>query len=135
MQQLLTILLYSLLFLAANVAMGRFALLAVAPENMLDILFGWQSMLNKMWESKNKIVKLLEKMLGGCNMCLLHMVSIVSYIMYYIASTKIGHVWVTDYVTGSIWKVVINIIWYIVFVSIAWFISVKININEKAKEA
>lgn len=129
---MLTILLYSLLFLAANVAMGRFALLAVAPENMLDILFGWQNMLNRMWSSKNKLVKLLEKMLGGCNMCLLHMVSIMSYIMYAVCLNIVGHAWITDYVSGSVWKVVINIIWYIVFVSIGWFISVKINIHEKA---
>lgn len=117
----------TILFWLFGVAFSRFMLKAIGAEQFIDVLFGWQKMLDRMYGSNNKYVRLFEKFLGGCDMCFMHHMTIWVFAMYAVFCHLVLDLWVSDFVNSFAAKIAVNIIWYLVFVVIGWFLSMKFN--------
>lgn len=56
--------------------------LSIQPEQALDMIFGWQKMLNYLYESQSKLKNLLGKALGDCEKCMSFWASVIATIIY-----------------------------------------------------
>ena len=85
----------------------------------LDIVFGWQKMLEKLYGG-NQFKQLLGKALGDCEKCFAFWFMPLWFSVYYFLSTQILGLWITDfmhsYSTGK-WFF-INTLWYCIFHSV-----------------
>lgn len=134
MNNLIIVLTFTIVFWIANVAMGKFMLIAIAQDQLFDKLFGWQKMLNSLYGG-GTFKQLLGKFLGDCSACFLHLISIVNF-LFYVVFLYVGlSRWIipVDKTSWTFW--IVSIIWYFVYVSIGWMLSMKINNDEKTKEA
>lgn len=130
---MLMFIVYTVIFWIANIAMAQFLYKAIQQGAMFDVLFGWQKMLAKLY-SKGGLRELLGKFLGDCAQCFMHFVSIINFAMYAIVMNKWIGVWIEN--DSEVWYWVLNVIWYLTYVSIAWWFALsyhlKNNKNEKA---
>ncbi len=131
MQNLLIFLIVSLMFLLAGNGILKIFFEMIKTGQALDIVFGWQNMLIKFYElsqppfgkklsSKNKLYSFLEKSLGGCERCTSFWFMPLWFIIYYLMSKFVFHVWLTDniHAVGFLhWLAIclINWTWYCVF--------------------
>jgi len=107
---MLIFILYTLIFWFAGNCILRIFHFAIQPEQALDMIFGWQRMLNNLYESNNKALNLLGKALGDCQMCMSFWFMILWYWAYFFTIRSLG-LWPFD-------GILTNIIWYIAFHSI-----------------
>lgn len=112
---MLTFLLYTLImWLAGNCILYLFMQM-IQPEGALDVVFGWQKMLAKLYESPSKGKQLLGKALGDCQMCTAFWFMPVWFCLYWLLSRLVIHYFITDEVQAIGWKVVVFFVWYMVF--------------------
>lgn len=95
---------FTLLFWGAQSAALFFFLQMTKEGQLLDILFGWDKMLNKLYNSEKKWKNLLEKALGGCNICTAFWMSPICFALYCLFAHSLG-IWV---ISG----VLPNLIWF-----------------------
>lgn len=107
---MLIFLLYSIIFLIAGGCSLWVFNQMIQPDGALDVVFGWQKMLAKLYNG-GKWEQLLGKALGDCPQCMAFWFMPVWYGVYVVfMNVAIGY-WITDTIVG-------NIIWYVVFHSI-----------------
>lgn len=118
MQNVLSFIIISLLFLIAGNAMLKIFFEMIQSGGALDIVFGWQKMLERLYGSTKKWKQLLGKALGDCERCTAFWFMPFWFICYYAFSNLVLHRWIT---TGldAIWAIcLINWIWLSLFWSI-----------------
>lgn len=129
---MLIFLVFTAIFLIANIGMGKFMLIAISPEQMFDKIFGWQDMLNRLYGG-GKFQQLAGKFLGNCETCFLHFISIINFVFYFVFMIVGLHKWVCE--ISNSWQFwVITIIWYFVYVIIGWTLSMKYNLEYEKEE-
>lgn len=112
---MLTFFLYTILFWISGACFARYYFLAIQPGKVLDYIFNYQSRLEKLF-SKGGIYRLLENMLGGCEMCFCSFMGLIWFLPYVLFTNSVGHMWIP---TNSVWSAIgVNIIWYIVYSSV-----------------
>lgn len=110
---MLTFLLYTVVFVLSTVGAYKFLSIAIQPGGFLGF---WQHVLNWMY---GKGWEYAEKFLGGCAICFAHFVSICSFFSYLLFMVScVG--WLP--IQNTIAKVVVSIIWYVVYVTTSWFL-------------
>lgn len=110
----------------ANVGMGKFMLIAIRDQQLLDKIFGWQKMLANLYGG-GTFKQLLGKFLGDCNTCFLHLVSWINFLLYFVLIYFGLNKWVIPVDVSSFKCWVISFIWAVIYVSIAWQLSMKMN--------
>ncbi len=111
---------------------------AIQEGQMLDLLFGWQKMLAKLYGSNKPWKNLLGKALGDCEMCTAFWFMPAWYALYWVMSRWVLHQFITDKVEHNLAKILVGIVWYFVFHSIGAVYGlvtvIKTKNNLKAKK-
>lgn len=121
---MLTFLLFSLLCIASGNLVLKFFFEMSKTGGALDIMFGWQAMLERLYAKgslQNKSAKFYmwaESALGGCEKCTSFWFMPLWYICYYITSKFGFHMWVTDGIQNWGLIIFVNWFWYSIFHSI-----------------
>jgi hypothetical protein len=117
---MITFLLYTALALLANGCLARIIFTSIQPGQWLDILLNWQNRLQQ-WDRQGKAF--LVKAGGYCELCFSHAITFLCYWGYaFTMQLAIGE-WITSSVTNTGATVIINIVWYLVYVSIGTNLS------------
>lgn len=106
---MMTFLLYTIIMWIAGNCILRLFYAMIQKEQLLDQVFNWQIMLEKLYASEKRWKNNLGKALGDCQMC----VSFWFMPLWYIAYLAMGVAFDIWMITG--WW---NILWYVVFHSI-----------------
>lgn len=120
---MLSFLLYTLLFWVGTACAARVAYFSIQPGQWVDSIFGWQRMLDRLYASTQPWRRALEKILGGCEMCFSHFVAFCSFWLYVIFAHQVLHFWITSPVSGWGWKIIVNIIWYLLYGSMGTILN------------
>lgn len=80
--QLLGLLIYTIVFILAHGGMMYFFFRMIEPGGALDIIFSWQKLLDYTYGHKYRIVELIGKILGNCEMCTCFWLSFFSFFVY-----------------------------------------------------
>jgi hypothetical protein len=105
-------LLYTILVIPAFGFMMRFFFQMIEPGGALDVVFGWQKMLDKLYRG-GKVSKLLEKALGGCKLCCTFWMAVPYFFAYWAFSRILFDYYPTD---GMVWwkAIAFHVFWYVV---------------------
>jgi hypothetical protein len=118
MQNMLIFLLWTIIFWMAGNCVLKIFYIAIQEGQMLDLLFGWQKMLANLYGSKQQWKNLLGKALGDCEMCTAFWFMPAWYALYWLMSKIVLHQFITDRVEHLLSKVLVGVVWYLVFHSI-----------------
>lgn len=107
----------TLFFLLANAAFAKIVFFSIQPDQWMDDLFGWQKMLSSLGDRPGAGNKFLYKALGGCSMCLSHLISLFCFFIYVlVVGVSLGQ-W---FHCGNIaLQCLADFVWYVVYVSMA----------------
>jgi hypothetical protein len=110
-------LLFTTAFVFAGAAFIKIAHISIQPMQWADAVFGYQKMLNRLYDSPKKLYNtLLFKILGGCEVCFAHFLAVLWFVGYVVCSTAILDYWVTDEVHHAWQTIIVNIVWYLLVV-------------------
>lgn len=112
---MLTFLLYTLLALLANACLAKLIYISIQPAQWLDKLLNWQQRLQR-WDLQGRTF--LVKAGGYCELCFSHFITFISFWCYVLVSKTVLHTWFTAAIDSLALKVVVNIIWYLVYISL-----------------
>ena len=120
---LLTFLLYTILFSLAGTCWVKVMNILIQPMQLFDQLFGWQKMLQRLHDSTNIKKQGLAKMLGDCEICFSHFMTMIWFFVYAFMMNVFIRVWITSFINyhGITWwlcAILGNAIWYVLFGSI-----------------
>lgn len=129
---MITFLLYTTLALLANACLARIIFISIQPGQWLDTILNWQTRLQR-WDRQGKIF--LVKAGGYCELCFSHAITFICYWGYAIVMQQAIGQWITTHVSNIGATIVINIIWYLAYISIGTNLSLHfITKLYKAKE-
>lgn len=112
---MLTFLLYTIFALIANACLAKIIYISIQPGQWLDKLLNWQQRL-KRWDLQGKTF--LVKAGGYCELCFSHFITFISFWCYVLVSKVVLSFWLTAGVDNLILKIAVNIIWYLVYISL-----------------
>lgn len=112
---MITFLLYTLVAWLANACLIKILYISIQPGQWLDKLLHWQDRLHK-WDLEGK--EFLVKAGGLCELCFSHFITFGGYWLYLLFMHHAIGYWITAPVEDSITAFVINITWYLAYVSI-----------------
>lgn len=115
MQAMLEFLIITILFIAAGIGALSIFYAMIQEGGALDLVFGWQKMLDRLYRSEKKSARLLENALGGCQRCTAFWFMPVWYLCYALVSKCAFHVWITSRVHNWALVIIINVIWYALY--------------------
>lgn len=124
---MLTFLLYTVVFWFAGGCILWLFNLMIQPDGALDVVFGWQKMLAKLYNG-SKWQQLLGKALGDCPQCTAFWFMPFWYGVYVLFMNVVIGYWITTSIGG-------NIVWYIVFHAIgavAGFVFIIAKMRKKS---
>lgn len=113
--QLLTYTLVTIGFVAAGLCWLRLFAIMIAPGQVFDMLFNWQDMLTRLYQSPKKWKNLLGKALGDCEVCTAYWFQPIWFAAYYVFCRLALHYFITDEVGGWAGKIAVGLLWYLVF--------------------
>lgn len=119
---MLIYLIVTILFWAAGACMLKWFMLMIEQGGALDVVFGWQKMLHRLYNG-TPAQELLGKALGDCIKCTSFWFMPIWFACYYIVSKYAFHHWITDTVHNWICIGIINMIWYCLFHGIGGMIG------------
>lgn len=112
---MITFILYTIVAWVANASIAKIIFISIQPGQWLDKLLNWQKRLYE-WDIEGN--EFLAKAGGLCELCFSHLITFVGYWAYlFFMQTAIGY-WVTSPVDNHLTAFLVNIIWYLVYVSI-----------------
>src|SRR5688572_27309541 len=112
---MLTFLLYTIVALLANACLAKIIYISIQPGQWLDKLLNWQQRLQR-WDMQGRTF--LVKAGGYCELCFSHLISFISFWCYLLVCKATLGTWLTDPVENWIITVAVNIIWYLVYISL-----------------
>ncbi|WP_276135015.1 hypothetical protein [Polluticoccus soli] len=112
---MLTFLLYTIVALIANACLVRILYISIQPGKWLDKLLNWQQRLQK-WDLQGKTF--LVKAGGYCELCFSHFITFISFWCYVLVCKVVIGFWLTAGIDNIFLKVAVNIIWYLVYISV-----------------
>lgn len=115
---MLIFILITLLFLSAGACVLRLFFAMIQDGGALDVLFGWQKMLSRLYGSQSKFKNLLGKALGDCRQCTAFWFMPFWFLCYYAFCKLVLGYWVTDSLEKWYAIGIVNYIWLAVFWSI-----------------
>jgi hypothetical protein len=111
----MTFLLYTLGALIANAGLVKILYISIQPGQWLDQLLSWQRRLQQ-WDIEGK--QFLAKAGGYCELCFSHILTVVGFFCYAFFMNTVIEYWISDDVQGvGVW-VLVNLLWYLLYVSI-----------------
>lgn len=113
--QVLTFLLITVAFVAGGLCWLRLFAIMISRGQILDMLFGWQNMLERLYGSDKKWKNLLGKALGDCEVCTAYWFQPVWFAAYWLFCRHALHYFITDESASLFGKIVIGVLWYVVF--------------------
>lgn len=115
----LVFLLYTIVFWASGSAIIKLFFKAIQRGQLLDQLFGWADMLERLYASDRRWKNNLGKALGDCQMCTSFWFTFLWFWVYYFFSRNVLHYFITDEVNSFILKIAVFIVWIIAFNSLS----------------
>jgi len=125
---MLIYLILTLLFLIGGACMLWWFFAMIQRGGALDIVFGWQDMLERLYNG-TKAQQLLGNALGDCKKCTSFWFMPVWFCCYYLICKFVFHGWITDLIVidnicaYSAVVCIVNIVWYAIFHSIGGMIG------------
>lgn len=117
---MLSFLLYTVVALLSNAGIAKILHISIQPGQWLDTILDWQKRLQR-WDMQGK--QFLAKSGGYCEICFSHWVSFAGFWVYSFFMNMVLHTWVTDMSPNIVVTITINIIWYVVYVSLGTNLS------------
>lgn len=117
---MITFLLYTALALVANACLASILFISIQQGQWLDTLLNWQNRLQQ-WDRQGK--EFLVKAGGYCELCFSHTITFMCYWGYALTMNAAIGDWITNSVNNVVASVVINILWYLVYVSVGTNLS------------
>jgi|GEM_PF-1694841 hypothetical protein len=117
---MITFLLYTILALLANACLARILFISIQQGQWLDTLLNWQTRLQQ-WDRQGK--DFLVKAGGYCELCFSHAITFICYWGYVLTMNAAIGEWITSSVNNAAASIVINIVWYLVYVSVGTNLS------------
>jgi hypothetical protein len=117
---MITFLLYTLIAFLANACLAKIIFISIQPGQWLDKLLNWQQRLRH-WDMQGKTF--LVKAGGYCELCFSHLISFISFWCYLLFSKVVLNFWITAEASSIIAVIAVNIIWYLIYISIATNLS------------
>jgi len=113
---MMTFLLYTLVAILANACIVKILHVSIQPGQWLDTLLNWQEKLQR-WDMEGKVFR--SKAGGYCELCFSHLLSLAGYWVYVAFMNTVLNMWVTAHIYGVFGWILINLVWYLVYISIA----------------
>jgi hypothetical protein len=107
---------FTLMFVFSGAAFIKVLHISIQPFQWIDSLFGWQRMLNKLDQKNSILTHGLFKILGGCEVCFSHALSVIWFAGYCTCSNVFLGFWVSSLASSTLSCIIVNIVWYLVFV-------------------
>lgn len=117
---MLQFLLYTIIAWLATACLTKILFISIQPGQWLDKLLNWQQRLRE-WDMQGK--EFLVKAGGLCEVCFSHMITFLSFWAYVFFMNQVLQVWVTNPLEGFFPMIVVNVIWYLCYVSIGSILS------------
>lgn len=112
---MITFLLYTIVAWIATASLAKILYISIQSGQWLDKLLNWQERLHN-WDLQGN--EFLVKAGGLCELCFSHLIAFVSFWAYlFFMQTVVGY-WVSTPSTTVPAAILINIIWYIGYVTI-----------------
>lgn len=132
---MLTFIFVTIAFVVAGLCWLRLFAIMIAPGQILDMLFGWQAMLERLYSSPKRWKNLLCKALGDCEVCTAYWFQPIWFLAYYGFCRLALHYFITDEVSSWYGKVFVGLLWYLVFHGIGAVAGMLTLIRAKMKAA
>lgn len=100
----------------ATACLTKILFISIQDGQWLDNLLGWQRRLAE-WDKAGKTF--YAKAGGYCELCFCHAISFLSFWSYAMVANMAFDTWITESVNGWVWKVLINAVWYLVYIAVA----------------
>ena len=113
-------LLFTIIAWLANACLVKILFISIQQGQWLDKLLNWQERLRR-WDLRGK--EFLVKAGGMCELCFSHAVTFISFWAYMLVANEVLTYWITTPVSCMLPKVIVNVIWYLVYVSIGTNLS------------
>lgn len=113
---MIAFLLYTAMAILANACIVKILHLSIQPGQWLDTLLGWQGKLQR-WDMEGKIFR--AKAGGYCELCFSHIISFAGFWVYVFFMNTVLHMWVSAQIDSVYGWILINLTWYLVYISIA----------------
>jgi hypothetical protein len=113
---MMSFLLYTVLAILANACIVKILHISIQPGQWLDTLLHWQQRLQQ-WDMEGRIF--LAKAGGYCELCFSHLLSFLGYWAYVFFMNVVMNQWIVYTADGWIVFILANLIWYLVYISIA----------------
>lgn len=124
---MITFLLYTLLAWLANACIIKILHTSIQPGQWLDTLLHWQQRLQQ-WDMEGKAF--FVKAGGYCELCFSHLLTAAGFWIYLLFMNGVAGIWISDGLQYLLPAVLVNILWYLVYVSVgtnlAWYFIVKL---------
>ena len=127
---MITFIVYTIIAWIANASFVKVLHVSIQPGQWLDLLFDYQKRLLH-WDMKGKLF--LSKAGGNCEICFSHFVAFCCYWVYVLCMNAVLHVWITDTLDSWFWAVLVNVVWYLVYMCIGSMLSLYFIVKLFAK--
>lgn len=104
----------------ATASLAKILFISTQQGQWLDKLLGWQHRLSR-WDKNGHSG--LAKMGGYCELCFSHALGFISFWVYLLLMRTAGGIWITDSIDSWWGCAAANLMWYLVYVSIATNLS------------
>ncbi len=112
---MITFLLYTLLAWVANASLVKILHVSIQQGQWLDKLLNWQDRLYN-WDIEGK--EFLAKAGGLCELCFSHAITFISFWCYTLFMSEALDLWVTARIDSWLLALFINVLWYLIYISI-----------------
>lgn len=112
---MITFLLYTLLAWVANASLVKILHVSIQQGQWLDKLLNWQDRLYN-WDIEGK--DFLAKAGGLCELCFSHAITFISFWCYILFMSEVLGLWVTARIDSWLLALFINVLWYLIYISI-----------------
>ncbi len=113
-------LLYTIIALISNASLAKILFISIQRGQWLDKLLGWQNRLLR-WDLEG--LRSLAKIGGYCELCFSHVLSFIGFWAYVLFMNKVAGLWISAISPNMIVTITINLIWYLVYISLATNLS------------
>lgn len=112
---MLKFLVLTVIFWLAGVCVLRLFWSMIQPDALLDRVFGYRKMLDRLYGAENKYLRSLGDALGNCQMCLSFWFMPVWFACYFFFCRIVLDWFIVDKADSLMGKIFVGIVWYMAF--------------------